>query len=1019
MPLMFRQILVLICLFIPVQLTAQPAGTLPVRRYGTEQGLGSEVVSALVQDHAGLIWAGTEDEVSYFDGKRFTPFTGSLPPGFVRTLTVDRDGALWVATDDGLARISQGRSRIFGEAEGIPRGAVQDVARDADGRLWILTSQGIKVQQPNHGFSAPSPWPDQESPTHLFADPSLGGAWAITSNGIWRWREEGWTKLAPPSLSSGEILLDIAVDGDQNLWIRASSSLWRQSNNDSSSWIGSRIAGGYSHISKLSRDTQGWIWVDTAEGLWRLRGDRRVRHGHALDDARGGMVDQEGGIWFRTDKGILRVLGQTQWRTYGPQEGLPYDTTWPMIRDHQGKLWVAMDSGLYVSEGERFQRVVKGRFLTLALAKRDTLWASGSPGGTVHQINTRTLVDRAIRIEALPVARITAGLAIDGEDHLWVADEQGIVVRGTAAGLGWNWEVMPMSGAIPRDVKCLLALPGGGVLMLYGQSAALWRHGAWKILPDVLDATPYIAASGPEGQVVIAYKNRPVLTLHAMKGDALARTAILELAAPRSKLVCYSVGFGSRGRIWVGTTRGLGFLDGQDARSFRLLGSEDRIISAECDEAALLVEGDRVWVGTPSGLMSHDALLTPPPHNLRSPLILSARAGSQVLDPASPAPELPRDHNELEVRFMVPSYQVQDALIYAAKLSGVDADWVYLDTPALRYAGLQAGAHELQLRGQTRHGDLGPVTSFQFSVRPAWWERWWVRLLGLLAFAGAIILLVKLRQARLEQRNRELVEEVARQTSIPVAASKAKSAFLANMSHELRTPLNAILLYSEILQGDLKDPALDGLKQDVDKIQSAGRHLLGLIDDILDISKIEAGYIRLDLRELVTNTFFQDLDATVRPLVERNGNRFEVDLRDLPENFQTDPTRLKQILVNLLSNSAKFTSGGVVQLRAWVEGQQLIMAVQDNGIGMTHEQQSRVFDEFVQADDSTTRKYGGTGLGLTLVKKFMDLLGGELSLESAPGVGTTFTLTFTLTVPVENQSAESPIKTDKAGAGGS
>jgi signal transduction histidine kinase len=212
------------------------------------------------------------------------------------------------------------------------------------------------------------------------------------------------------------------------------------------------------------------------------------------------------------------------------------------------------------------------------------------------------------------------------------------------------------------------------------------------------------------------------------------------------------------------------------------------------------------------------------------------------------------------------------------------------------------------------------------------------------------------------------------------------------MSHELRTPLTAIMLYSEILQEDMQDPALDRHKKDVGKIQGAGKHLLGLIDNILDVSKIEAGRLRLELREFDLQPFFLDLDAAVRPLVENNKNRFEMEALNVPDHIYSDPTRLRQILVNLLGNSAKFTHSGFVLLKTWTKGEHLWVMVRDNGIGMTQEQQTKVFEEFEQADESTTRRFGGTGLGLTLVKKFTGLLGGELFLHSTPGQGTTFTL---------------------------
>jgi signal transduction histidine kinase/ligand-binding sensor domain-containing protein len=992
-----------LCLLLP--LPAQVPGSFPVRRYGTEQGLGSVVVSALVQDPAGRLWAGTEGGLSYFDGKRFSLFTGPLPNGFIQNLSVDTDGAVWVATDTGLARIQHGQSEVFGEAEGIPRGPIEEALRDAEGHLWVLTSKGIRVQQTRHGFSSPTPWPGRELPVHLFADPSLSGVWAITPRAIWHWREHAWTRVQPPRMAAGEVLIDIAVDGDGDLWVRSISSLWRLPATGTRTWTTARMVGGFSHISRLSRDAEGWVWVDNNAGLWRLRGNRREQFGHAQDDARGGMVDQEGGFWFRTDKGILRVLGQTRWRTYGPTEGLPLDTTWQMTRDHQGRLWVATDVGLWMMDGRRFRRILPGRFLTLMLAKDDTLWTAGSPGGTVTLVDTRTLVAKALRIEALPVGRITAALTIDSEGHPWVGDEHSGVVRGTRAGAGWTWEAMPVEGAPPRQVKNLTALPGGGVLMLHDQSASIWRNGSWHRLNDLLPELPYLAATGPDGKVVIGYKNRPALSIHRPQGDSLVCTAKIDLTVPGKNQVMYSVAIGAQERIWVGTNRGLGYVDGEDPRQFRVLGSEDPVVSPECDEGSIFVEPGRIWIGTPSGLMSHDATTGVPNLALRPPVVLSARAGAQELDLLGPAPEIPRDHNELEVRFMVPIYQVQDALFYSAKLSGVDAEWVRLDTPYLRYAGLQAGPHVLELRGLTQDGLLGPITAFHFKVRPAWWERWWVRALGLCALAGLIVTVVRVRQAQLERRNRELVDEVARQTSELVAASKAKSAFLANMSHELRTPLNAILLYSEIMQEDMLDPVLSGHRSDARKIHRAGQHLLGLIDDILDMSKIEAGHLRLDLQQISTLAFLHDLEVTMRSLVEKNGNRFELVLQRVPDHICSDPTRLRQILVNLLSNSAKFTQAGTVQLRAEGVGEQLLLTVQDSGIGMTAEQQTRVFQEFVQADDSTTRKFGGTGLGLTLVKKFTDLLGGELALQSQPGQGTTFTLKFPLAGPPRGEGS--------------
>ncbi len=234
-----------------------------------------------------------------------------------------------------------------------------------------------------------------------------------------------------------------------------------------------------------------------------------------------------------------------------------------------------------------------------------------------------------------------------------------------------------------------------------------------------------------------------------------------------------------------------------------------------------------------------------------------------------------------------------------------------------------------------------------------------------------------------------------------VQADAAKSAFLATMSHELRTPLNGVIGYSEMLKEEAEDTGAKETITTLDKILSAARHLLALINDILDLSKIEAGRMDLVLETFEVGPFIEEVKSTVLPLAEKNGNNLLVECPAAVGSIHADPMRIKQCLLNLLSNACKFTKGGRVGLtvtRQLREGQDCFeFAVSDTGIGLTAEQLQGLFNRFHQADAGTTRKYGGTGLGLAITRHLARMMGGDVSVQSTHGKGST----FTMTVPAE------------------
>jgi PAS domain S-box-containing protein len=310
----------------------------------------------------------------------------------------------------------------------------------------------------------------------------------------------------------------------------------------------------------------------------------------------------------------------------------------------------------------------------------------------------------------------------------------------------------------------------------------------------------------------------------------------------------------------------------------------------------------------------------------------------------------------------------------------------------------------------------GERRSLEVSASPIKDEKAWIT-----GFRGIVRDVTERLQIAEELRLAKEEAEEARTAA--ESANQAKSSFLANMSHELRTPLNAIIGYSELLMEDAEDLGHEEFVTDLHKIQSAGRHLLALINDVLDLSKIEAGKTELFLEAFDVTAMIEDVAVTIHPLVEKNNNRLEISIAPDVTSLYADLTKVRQTLFNLLSNASKFSENGLISLNVQrhspgtqYDQTMLTFQIADTGIGMSPEQMERLFQPFSQADASTTRKYGGTGLGLTITKRFCELMGGTITVQSRPGQGSIFTVWLPEVCVMDTQASPQKQPVEKTSA---
>ncbi len=931
-----------------------------------QDGFSYATVYAITGDNNGTLWVATGSGDGPGRVDRLEISTGAIQTilpadsgmdARARALLLDRAGTLWIGTLSGLLRCEKKMPcRDVGIA-GRPR--VAALYEQGDGTIWIGTNRGAFFMRSN--ASHPQPFrSDLVRSVQDFVEPAAGELWIASEiDGLFvadvksgRVRHIQHHRALPTTLAD-DTLTKLFRDRSGLIWVGSASDLVSYDPQSAVLTVPSEAINPNSPadtwIDVLLAAHDGLVWTGTAaDGVYVIdpvAGTSRHLEPKQLNSGVYGLAEASGKIFIVDEAGLART--DTDGRHLERFSLRPRRPDAPIndILFDRGSVWLLGFDGFWSLDPHADVDV--------------SLVRASFSDGLSDQVETSAMWETPTR--------------------LWLGTKNGLNRIDTDRDIVTR--IMPNAG----DNR---ALRSGFITKLFlDRRHRLWvgtKSGLYRLLPTITDTPAFEAIPLADPQ--------PADILSILQADD--------------------------GALWIGTDDGLVRLDPDTLATRSLQRAEGvtnrlRTVNASCATAAgeLLFGGvDGITVVNPDRLQTWD---------FRPPIaVTSLRIGSdhvpalgyaEAASGRSPLVIAP-DAGGLSVEFAALDYSAPERNRYAYRLEGVDRDWIDSDPQvhAANYTQLPPGDFTLRLRGSNRDGIWSDRDiAIAIRVLPPWYRTPWALALYVALFVAILWLTGTWRVRRAARATRILENTVAERTADLASANaqledarqsaeeatRTKSAFLANMSHEIRTPMNAVLGFAQL---GLRQPLSPKTLTYLDKIANAGKNLLGILNDILDFSKIESGKLVLERTPFdIRHTLDQVRDLFSLKAAEQ---RIEFSIAcgaDVPSQLVGDPLRLSQVMINLVGNALKFTREGFVRVNVTLRQRAgdtvtLHVAIEDSGIGMDDTQRAQLFVPFSQADSSTTRIYGGTGLGLTISQRIVEQMGGRIDVRSVPGRGSVF-----------------------------
>jgi signal transduction histidine kinase/ligand-binding sensor domain-containing protein/CheY-like chemotaxis protein len=1026
-----KAILVLALLVSPVL-----AQRFSFKYYGQEQGLSNLATECLFQDRAGYLWVGTQNGLFRYDGADFTRFgeADGLPSDSIEALTQTPDGTLWVATQAGLARRlgNKFKAVYFGRRTENP--AHFGLASDQRGRIYLSTAAGLLLSpSPASGSERtfePVPGQPQEA-AYGIALGSEGDVWFGCGFQICRAADGAVTVFGPEQGVPAARWDALVQDRRGSLWIRSSKYLLQKERASSTFNRISQAIPNLGDFASLSLGRDGELFVPTDDGVWEHSNGKWRVIGQAQGLISGSintvLQDREGSIWIGLwGAGLARWLGRNRWEGWTRAEGLSSEHIWMMTRDRQGDLWVATNNGLnqmhrdeqtgasvWIVWGEK-EGIAGNKTRAVALGPDGAVWVGSSPGG-ISRIDPLSKKVRSYSLPPGPSYDRIWNLTFDRSGTLWVATRGGLFFANFNKGdKTFHRQMLPM-GEQSEVIYSVLEDREDRLWVSGTQGLARREHGIWKRFRKEDGLPTNVAgflAEDPDGSIWVGYRDRSGLSKIHVEGDRLSLETYTHESGLRSDQAIF-VRVDRRGWVWFGSDHGVDVLRNG---AWRHYGQQDGMIWDDCDSEAFFEDGDgSIWIGTSRGLAHFRVPKTEPA--LEGPRVEFTRfqLGDRELAGADHMAVVPYRDRTLSAKLSVLTFLSEGDILCRYRLVGLDGDWVETKQREIRFSNLPHGNFVLEAVARNAAGLWSAVPArIPFEIRPPWWATWWFRVSVLASVLLMMFQLIRWRtgrltkeQARLEaavedRTSRLLIEqsrierqnvEIERLLEQARQANHLKDEFLANMSHEIRTPMNGIIGMVNLALATKLTPEQN---ESLDTVRSCAESLLAVLNDILDLSKIEAGRLEIVPAPFQVADCLRSACSTFIPGAREKGIRLSWEIADgTPEWLECDAGRVRQVLLNLVGNALKFTHRGQIRVTAFTRPRNdgsfdLHFEVSDTGIGIPEKARSLIFEAFRQADGSTSRTYGGTGLGLAICSRLVRLMGGDITVESQLGSGSIF-----------------------------